>query len=97
MDQILYSFSERSFSFYDNSTAFLLFMLCFFSAASGFAASAYSAIPLQHFLLSGMLHAIPPFCKKNVPWHILAPRRGCFNNHLPFAPVRIPAERLLFS
>ena len=32
---------------------------------------------------------------KNVPWHILAPRRGCFSNHLPLRRVRILAERLL--
>ncbi|WP_337755288.1 hypothetical protein, partial [Gallintestinimicrobium sp.] len=31
--------------------------------------------------------------KKNVPWHILAPRRGCFSNHLPLRRVRILAER----
>ena len=30
--------------------------------------------------------------KKNVPWHILAPRRGCFSNHLPLRRVRILAE-----
>jgi hypothetical protein len=30
-----------------------------------------------------------------VPWHILAPRRGCFSNHLPLRRVRILAERLL--
>ena len=34
-----------------------------------------------------------PFVKKNVPWHILAPRRGCFGNHLPLRRVRILAER----
>ena len=33
--------------------------------------------------------------KKNVPWHILAPRRGCFGNHLPLRRVRILAERFL--
>ena len=33
--------------------------------------------------------------KKNVPWHILAPRRGCFSNHLPLRRVRILAERFL--
>ena len=33
--------------------------------------------------------------KKNVPWHILAPRRGCFGNHLPSRRVRILAERFL--
>ena len=33
--------------------------------------------------------------KKNVPWHILAPRRGCFGNHLPLRRVRIPAELFL--
>ena len=26
--------------------------------------------------------------KKNVPWHILAPRRGCFGNHLLLRRVR---------
>jgi len=31
--------------------------------------------------------------KKNVPWHILAPRRGCLGNHLPLRRVRILAER----
>ena len=31
--------------------------------------------------------------KKNVPVHILAPRRGCFGNHLPLRRVRILAER----
>ena len=31
--------------------------------------------------------------KKNVPWHILAPRRGYFGNHLPLRRVRILAER----
>ena len=31
--------------------------------------------------------------KKNVTWHILAPRRGCFGNHLPLRRVRILAER----
>ena len=34
--------------------------------------------------------------KKNVPWHILAPRRGCFSNHLPLRRVRILAERFSF-
>jgi hypothetical protein len=29
----------------------------------------------------------------NVPWHILAPRRGCLGNHLPLRRVRILAER----
>ena len=33
--------------------------------------------------------------KKNVPWHILAPRRGCFGNHLPLRRVRILAELFL--
>ena len=33
--------------------------------------------------------------KKNVPWHILAPRRGCFDNHLPLRRVRILAELFL--
>ena len=27
-----------------------------------------------------------------MPWHILAPRRGCFSNHLPLRRVRIFAE-----
>ena len=27
-----------------------------------------------------------------MPWHILAPRRGCFSNHLPLRRVRILAE-----
>ena len=31
--------------------------------------------------------------KKNVPVHILAPRRGCFGNHLPLRRVLILAER----
>ena len=35
------------------------------------------------------------YIKKNVPWHILALRRGCFSNHLPLRRVRILAERLL--
>ena len=30
--------------------------------------------------------------KKNVHWHILAPRRGCFSNHLPLRRVCILAE-----
>ena len=33
--------------------------------------------------------------KKNVPWHIPAPRRGCFSNHLPLRRVRILAELFL--
>ena len=33
--------------------------------------------------------------KKNVPWHILAPRRGCFSNHLPLRRVRILVKHLL--
>ena len=33
---------------------------------------------------------------KNVPWHILAPRRGCFSNHLSLRRVRILAERFYF-
>ena len=33
--------------------------------------------------------------KKNVPWHILAPRRGCFSNHLPLRRVRILVEHFL--
>ena len=32
---------------------------------------------------------------KNVPRHILAPRRRCFSNHLPLRRVRILAERFL--
>ena len=30
-----------------------------------------------------------------MPWHILAPRRGCFSNHLPLCRVRILVEYLL--
>ena len=40
--------------------------------------------------LSGLLWIM---VKKNVPRHILAPRRGCFGNHLPLRRVRILAER----
>ena len=36
--------------------------------------------------------ALQAFLKKNVPWHILAPRRGCLGNHLPLRRVRILAE-----
>ena len=34
--------------------------------------------------------------KKNVPWHILAPKRGCFGNHLPLRRVRILVARFYF-
>ena len=44
-----------------------------------------SRFPLRHYSQR----------KKNVPGHILAPRRGCFGNHLPLRRVRILAERLL--
>ena len=46
-------------------------------------------------LSNNRMHALRAFyCheKKNVPWHILAPRRGCFSNHLPLRRVRILAE-----
>ena len=32
-----------------------------------------------------------------MPWHILAPRRGCFSNHLPLRRVRILAEHFLYD
>ena len=50
-------------------------------------------------LSNNRMHALRAFyCheKKNVPWHIPAPRRGCFSNHLPLRRVRIPAERFYF-
>ena len=42
----------------------------------------------------------PPFLplqlmKKNVPRHILAPRRGCFGNHLLLRRVRILVARFI--
>ena len=43
-------------------------------------------------MMSGCVHnlsLIHILKKKNVPWHILAPRRGCFGNHLPLRRVRI--------
>ena len=46
-------------------------------------------------LSNNRMHALRAFyCheKKNVPWHILVPRRGCFSNHLPLRRVRILAE-----
>ena len=52
--------------------------------------SRYSPTP-RASLGFGSLHA-----KKNVPWHILAPRRGCFGNHLPLRRVRIPVARFYF-
>ena len=44
-----------------------------------------------------MRHSAMPITdlKKNVPWHILAPRRGCFGNHLPLRRVRILVKHLL--
>ena len=48
----------------------------------------HSAIPIPP---GGLFFPI----KKNVPRHILAPRRGCFSNHLPLRRVCIPAERFL--
>ncbi len=52
-----------------------------------------SAHPRGAFLSYG--NEVSYTMKKNVPWHILAPRRGCFSNHLPLRRVRILAERLL--
>ncbi|WP_419485868.1 hypothetical protein, partial [Gallintestinimicrobium sp.] len=46
---------------------------------------------IQEIAVGGLSYKV----KKNVPWHILAPRRGCFGNHLPLRRVRILAERLL--
>ena len=48
-----------------------------------------------HALLSLFLLFCINIIKKNVPWHILAPRRGCLGNHLPLRRVRIRVERLL--
>ena len=48
----------------------------------------HSAIPIPP---RGLFFPI----KKNVPRHILAPRRGCFSNHLSLRRVCIPAERFL--
>ena len=44
-----------------------------------------------------MRHSAMPITdlKKNVPSHILAPRRGCFGNHLPLRRVRILVKHLL--
>ena len=53
-----------------------------------------SAHPRGAFLSYG--NEVSYTMKKNVPWHILAPRRGCFCNHLPLRRVRIPAERFYF-
>ena len=44
---------------------------------------------IQESAVGGLSYKV----KKNVPWHILAPRRGCFGNHLPLRRVRILAER----
>jgi len=43
---------------------------------------------IQESAVGGLSYKV----KKNVPWHILAPRRGCFSNHLPLRRVRILAE-----
>ncbi len=40
---------------------------------------------IQESAVGGLSYKV----KKNVPWHILAPRRGCFSNHLPLRRVRI--------
>ena len=50
-----------------------------------------SAIRAERFLSYG--NEVSYTIKNNVPWHILAPRRGCFSNHLPLRRVRILAER----
>ena len=52
-----------------------------------------SAIRAERLLSYG--NEVSYTIKKNVPWHILAPRRGCFSNHLSLRRVRILAERLL--
>ena len=49
-----------------------------------------SAIRAERFLSYG--NEVSYTIKKNVPWHILAPRRGCFSNHLPLRRVHILAE-----
>ena len=50
-----------------------------------------SAIRAEHLLSYG--NEVSYTIIKNVPWHILAPRRGCPGNHLPLRRVRILAER----
>ena len=83
-----HSFAQKLFLFSQN------FVIIYFSDARILCwihrVSRYSPTPRAS---SGFcsLHA-----KKNVPWHILAPRRGCFGNHLPLRRVRIPAERFHF-
>ena len=52
-----------------------------------------SAIRAERFLSYG--NEVSYTIKRNVPWHILAPRRGCFGNHLPLCRVRILVEHLL--
>ena len=44
---------------------------------------------IQESAVGGLSYKV----KKNVPWHIHAPRHGCFGNHLPLRRVRILAER----
>ena len=46
---------------------------------------------IQESAVGGLSYKV----KKNVPWHILAPRRGCFGNHLPLYRVLIRTERFL--
>ena len=47
-------------------------------------------LPLPYFIVNRFSqNTCEEFMKKNVPWHILAPRRGCFSNHLPLRRVRI--------
>ena len=36
------------------------------------------------------------FISRMCQWHILAPRRGCFSNHLPLRRVRIFASSACF-
>ena len=47
---------------------------------------------IQESAVGGLSYKV----KKNVPWHILAPRRGCFGNHLPLRRVRFLAERAFY-
>ena len=47
---------------------------------------------IQESAVGGLSYKV----KKNVPWHILAPRRGCLGNHLPLRRVRIPVARFYF-
>ena len=59
-----------------------------------------SQLKRSAILSQSQCNSDPPRClflprKKNVPRHILAPRRGCFSNHLPLRRVCIPAERFL--